>query len=213
MRRLSRTLFFGMLVTVAASCADGTGPGNEARVSVDLSVSVLRSVALGAAAPADYIAAAFVDIGRVELIPGDGGEPLLVSEDGTVGEIDLLELAATATAHLGSVAAEPGFHMSQLRLVVESARVQLAEGYEFREGGTEQDLFVPSGAQTGIKLVLKSVDGGSFVVPEGETTFVVDFDVTESYVLQGNPGTPAGIQGVLFRPTLRVVIGEEAGSV
>jgi hypothetical protein len=33
---------------------------------------------------------------------------------------------------------------------------------------------------------------------------VVDFDVSRSFVLQGNPETPAGVRGVIFTPTIRV---------
>ena len=47
----------------------------------------------------------------------------------------------------------------------------------------------------------------------GETVLVVDFDVNQSFVLQGNPNTPAGIKSVSFRPTLRVVVADVAGSV
>ena len=47
----------------------------------------------------------------------------------------------------------------------------------------------------------------------GETVLVVDFDVNQSFVIQGNPNTPAGINGVLFKPTLRVVVEDVAGSI
>ena len=37
-----------------------------------------------------------------------------------------------------------------------------------------------------------------------ETTIVlVDFDVNENFRLQGNPETPAGLQGILFTPVLK----------
>jgi (2Fe-2S) ferredoxin len=42
---------------------------------------------------------------------------------------------------------------------------------------------------------------------------VVDFDVSESFVIQGNPQTPAGIHGMLFKPTLRVVVMDVAGTI
>ena len=49
----------------------------------------------------------------------------------------------------------------ELRLIVESASVTLADGYEFRDGTTESVMKVPSGAQTGIKLKLRSSDPDS----------------------------------------------------
>lgn len=104
----------------------------------------------------------------------------------------------------------PAGTYSQLRLMVEGARVELATGYAFTSGGTTADLTVPSGAQTGIKLNLKDADAeenqGGVEITGGQTVLVVDFDVNQSFVIQGNAETPAGIKGVLFKPTLRVVV-------
>ena len=106
---------------------------------------------------------------------------------------------------------------TQLRLVVEAASVTLAAGYEFSSGGTSMDLTVPSGAQTGIKLNLSAGDaegtGGGLEIVPGEMVLVVDFDVNESFVIQGNPSTPAGINSVSFKPTLRVVVNNVAASI
>jgi len=108
---------------------------------------------------------------------------------------------------------EPG-SFSQLRLIVEAAHVQLADGYAFRDGSTEKDLKVPSGAQTGIKLNLQSADGGGplEIVP-GETVLMLDFDVSKSFVLLGNFETPAGVHGVIFKPTIKVTGQDVAASI
>jgi hypothetical protein len=118
------------------------------------------------------------------------------------------------TEVLADIEIEAGTY-SQLRLIVEAASVTLADGYEFNTGGNEMDLVVPSGAQTGIKLNLGAAegDGDGGVVVVGDLVFVVDFDVSRSFVLLGNPETPAGINGVHFKPTLRVVVEDEAGSI
>jgi hypothetical protein len=59
---------------------------------------------------------------------------------------------------------------------------------------------VPSGAQSGIIVDLS----GAIEVEVGVlTVLVVDFDVDESFVIQGNPETPAGIMGILLTPALR----------
>ena len=108
---------------------------------------------------------------------------------------------------------------AQLRLTVESASVALIEGYAFNDGSTEKDLVVPSGAQTGIKLLLgvadgedEGEDGGGLDITD-DMILVVDFDVSRSYVIQGDPETPAGIDGVLFKPTLRVVVDDISGTI
>ena len=177
-------------------------------------------------APADYIGEAWVDIGRVEIIPAGEGGPITLSEDGTDGFVDLLDLQNAATHALADGVVEPGTY-TQLRLIVEAARVVLAgEGedqFRFADGTTEQDLKVPSGAQTGIKLNLKPADGeegeegeddeGGVEIVPGETVLVLDFDVYRSFVIQGNPETPAGIKSMHFQPTLRVVVRDGAGSI
>lgn len=170
-------------------------------------------------APADFIASAWVDIGAVELVPaaGEEGGIITLSEDGTDGLVDLLELQGTATAELANEEIEAGIY-SQLRLIVESAEVELVEGLEFNDGGSRKELVVPSGAQTGIKLNLAVAGdddgaGGGVQIAGGETVLVVDFDVHQSFVIQGNPETPAGINGVLFTPTLRVTVEDVAGSI
>lgn len=189
------------LVLAAAACGDSTGVAGDATVRVLLTD-----------APADYIASASVDIGAVELIPAGEGEPVLVSEDGTDGLTDLLDLRNAATMLLGEASVESGTY-AQMRLVVEAASVSLIDGYTFPDGSAERELQVPSGADTGIKLILHALDGGPFEIEAGETVVVLDFDVGRSFVLQGQPDTPAGIHGVLFKPAVRVALASDVGTI
>lgn len=207
--RFTRAAPLVLLTALAAvSCGDTVGPDGTARVRVLLTD-----------APADYIGEASVDIGVVELIPADGGDPVVLSEDGTDGPINLLDLQGAATTALGDAEVEAGRY-AQIRLIVESASVTLADDWTFDHGENFEELTVPSGAQTGIKLNLKSGDEegdgdgeGGVEIASGETILVLDFDVNQSYVLQGNPETPAGIKGVHFKPTLRVIVNDVAGSI
>lgn len=188
-----------------AGCDDGTGPQGDASVRVLLTD-----------APIVYVASAWVDIGAVELIPANGDGPIVLTEDGTDDFVDLLDLQGAVTHTLADADVGAGDY-TQIRLIVEAARVELAEGYEFNDGSTEKDLFIPSGAQTGIKLNLSYADGdeegGPVTITAGETVLVVDFDVSKSFVIQGNPETPAGINGMIFKPTLRVVVQDVAASI
>lgn len=188
-----------------AGCDGGTGPG-------DASVRVLLTDAA-----IDYVASAWVDIGAVELLPANGGAPVVLTDDGTDGLVDLMTLQGDVTRNLAEADIEAGEY-AQLRLIVEAARVKLAPGYEFEGSGTdEMDLVIPSGAQTGIKLNLAAADGdgaaGPVTIASGETILVVDFDVSQSFVIQGNPETPAGIKGMSFKPTLRVTLWDVAASI
>lgn len=213
--RSVRVLTLPTLAVVAlAGCGDALGVDGRAHVKVLLTD-----------APSDYIGEALVDIGLVELLPAGDGDRVTLSEDGTDGPVNLLDLQGAATTALADAEIEAGSYR-EIRLIVESARVTLADGYEFRDGSTEAGLTVPSGAQSGIKLKLRQASGEdpgpdpdaeepdeAGVEISGERVLVLDFDVGRSFRIQGNPMTPAGISGVHFQPTLRVVVEDAAGSI
>lgn len=201
-RSLALTVALALTGTIA--CDVTTGAGGDATVRVLLTD-----------APADYISAAWVDIGAVELLSEEGG-PINLTTDGTDGLVNLLDLQNAATETLAEAEIEPGTY-HQLRLIVESARVKLVEGYTFTDGSTERDLTIPSGAQTGIKLNLAAADGaddgaGLEILP-GQMLLIVDFDVSQSFVMQGNAETPAGIKGFHLKPTLRVTVSDVAATI
>lgn len=198
-----KTLLFPALIgTLALGACDGLTSSNElARVSIELTD-----------APSDYVAAAVVEIGRIEILSA-GNPPQVVVEQG--GTYDLLTLQNGVTADLGSIDVEPGVY-TELRMIVERAEITLADGYTFTDGSKTREIAVPSGAETGIKIKLRSADGGSDAgvdIRPGETVLVVDFDVSQNFVMQGDAETPAGIQGFLFTPTLRAAVKDVAGSI
>lgn len=198
-----RSLFalgLAVLVGGAASCeADPTSTSTE---------DVARLQILLTDAPKDYLAEAWVWIPRVYLVPGEEdpeeGPPFvdLFNDPENPREYDLLTLQDEITADLTDPVEVPAGTYAQLRLVVSRAEVTLKDGYTFNDGDVTRDLFVPSGAQTGIKVMLEepiTMEAGNLVV------VLVDFDVDENFVLQGQPDTPAGINDVLFTPFLREV--------
>lgn len=197
------TMLFGMV-----GCGDLLGTG-DARVTVLLTD-----------APSDYVGSAMIDVGRVELLPADDGERVVLSEDGTDGPIDLLELQGLTTTVLADLEIPEGTYR-EIRMIIESASVELADGYAFDDGATDAVLSVPSGASSGLKLKLRAADvegsedtfSEGVAIGEGQTVLVVDFDVNQSFRIQGNPDTPAGIKGVSFQPTLRVVVEDVAASI
>lgn len=207
-----RSLVPALLLSILAVGCDnepvGVDDGEQLLRETGTSVTILLTDA-----PADYIAAAEVDIGRVELIPADDGEPVLLNTDGTDGFVNLLDFQGPATTPIAEADIDPG-EFVQLRLVIEAARVELIEGYQFRDGTTAKELFVPSGPQTGLKLNLHDAeDDGPLAIVPGETVIVLDFDVHQSFVLRGNPETPAGVHGVNFTPAIRVTAMDVAASI
>lgn len=209
-RSVSSLLPALLLAVFAASCGeDDTAVGVDDTLTRETGTSV---TILLTDAGSEYIGTAEVDIGRVELLAADGGEHVLLSEDGTDGFVNLLDFQGSATTPIAEADIDPGSFV-QLRLFVEAARVSLIEGYTFRDGSTEMDLTVPSGAQTGIKLNLQAEDEGPLQIVPGETVIVLDFDVSQSFVLRGNPDTPAGVHGVNFTPAIRVTGMDVAASI
>jgi hypothetical protein len=157
-------------------------------------------------APSDYIDEAWVSISRVYLIRGEedpeDGPPFvdLFHDAENPREYDLLTLRDGVVADLTGEIEVPEGTYRQLRLIVADARVTLVDGYTFNDGSTTRELFVPSGARSGIKVNLDepiTTEAGSIDV------VLVDFDVDQNFVIQGNPETPAGINGILFTPVLR----------
>lgn len=165
-------------------------------------------------APSAMFAEAIVDIGAIQLVGGEG-PPITLTTDG--GVHDLLELQNGVMADLATLDIEAGTY-NQLRLIVESAQVTLAEGFEFADGTTTRTLFVPSGAQTGIKVNLRYADAdeesNGVAISSGETILVVlDMDVEQNFVLQGDLDGPSGLLDVLFTPLLRASVLDVAGSI
>lgn len=196
-------LAFGL--GLSACDDDGVEPVGDAQVQILLTD-----------APSDYIASADVWISRVYLQPDDtddadddgvddGEDPDvpgrvdLFNDPDNPKQFDLLTLRDGIVAELTDPVTVEAGEYGQLRLVVDSAIVTLADGFTFPDGSQTDLLFVPSGQQNGIKVQLSGdidADGGELV------TLLVDFDVDRNFKVQGNPNTAAGIQSILFTPVL-----------
>jgi hypothetical protein len=212
---------------LGATGCEGVGTGVEgvARVTVQLTD-----------APAGALASATVDIGWIKLVPPDGA-PITLTED--AGEFDLLDLQNGVTATLASLEVPAGrYH--QIRLEILSASVTLADDRTFADGSATHELVVPSGASSGLKVNLFDTDWtvgmpeeghpgrgharngrngmgsdhlvrrmGVELIP-GETILVLDFDVSRNFILTGPRDAPTG---ALFRPLIRAVVRDVAGSI
>jgi hypothetical protein len=130
----------------------------------------------------------------------EGNPFLILSEKDSV--YNLLELQNGITAELVEIEVPAGDY-NLVRLYVDSAGIELTDQ-------TEYDLKVPSGSETGIKIF---IDPSITVVGGLTTELVLDFDVTQSFIVQGDPYTPAGINGFIFTPVIRAVNTSIAGSI
>jgi hypothetical protein len=147
-------------------------------------------------APAD-LDRAVVTVDRVELVTEDAGEE--EEDDGDDEEegiitlmdasrqINLLELQDGVTTTLADTTVPEGEY-TQLRFVLGNENYVVVDG-------DRQNLQVPSGKQSGIKIILPDVE----VENDGDRLSVtLDFDVEESFVRAGASGK------YLFKPTVKV---------
>lgn len=116
--------------------------------------------------------------------------------------VNLLELTNGTTQQLADLEVPAGRY-KEIRVFVKDAEVVLTDGSTF-------DLSVPSGSSSGIKLKLRPsvvVDGA---IP---TDLLLDFDVSRSFVAQGNSMTLEGINSFIFKPVIKVSVDRETGSL
>ena len=148
-----------------------------------------------------------VNFGRIELVPADdSGEGIVVLTE-SAGTIDnVLDFQNGATTTLVDGFPIPDGSYAQIRLIVEEVEIG------FDEDGTEvaYPVFVPSGAQTGLKIDIEpplAVDAG---LPSAVT---LDFDAANA-VIETPPGSgnyllkPTGIRAVSAAGTLEGTVVE-----
>lgn len=143
-------------------------------------------------APRAEIVAALVSIDRVEIKSSDSLSTVLTD---SVQTFDLLALQDDSSIVLVDQVIPEGVY-SQLRLIVGDEAVVTFDD------ATQQDLFIPSGEQTGIKILLDDVDLTS---TEDTLYIMLDFDAEESFVFAGQSGK------LLFKPVIKVKEAEVAG--
>lgn len=130
------------------------------------------------------ITKAEVTILRLELIGNDDGVIVLSEQEQA---FDLLELQNGVTAELADSSIPEGSY-AQLRVVVdEEARL-------FFDDDSDTTLKVPSGTQTGIKILFPEV---TIAADDDVVEIQLEFDVEESFV-------PGGASGVyIFKPVIK----------
>lgn len=204
--RLTAALVLSGFLLLAAGC-DSTPSGSAGG---DATFQLQVTGALGSSAvsanqetpmSAEQVAMAEIWVSRIYLVGGgDGHVDLFVAdeENGTL-YLNLMELHEGVEVELTDAVPVPEDRYGQLRLVVDEALVTLAEGYTFSDGSNERVATVPSGF---LRVNLNS----DLVIEGGEEIVVLaDFDVSRSFVFQGPPAAPLGvnIKPVLFQEVAR----------
>ncbi len=179
---------------LAAGCNETAAPVGNGTVT-----------ALLTDAPVAGVKSATVWISKVYLIGGNDSSGARFVIDSTPHQYDLLSLQNGVTAALGTATIPAGTY-AQMRFIVDSAQVVLDSGLTFADGSTTKAMKVPSGMQTGIKVVFEA----PVQVTVGQTILVADFDVSQSFVFTGPPSGPFG---VLFKPVIHATVQNVAASV
>lgn len=166
-----------LAITMAGCGGDGDGgargTGTARVVLTDLPMSDVREV--------------HVHIVRVEVVSEGGGVQTLVTDAQIPDDIELIALSASPLL-LGQPLIPVGRY-TQVRLILDDGA---GENYVIDGDGVRHDLTVPSGSQTGAKLVT-----GAFEIVNGQTvTILLDFNAAASVHQAGQSGL------WIMRPTI-----------
>jgi hypothetical protein len=144
-------------------------------------------------APVDGATAVVVQFTGVEVKPADGSARSFTFD--APRQIDLLALTGTDSELLLDEVEVPAGRYNWVRLAVDADEDGVTDSYIDLDDGSRHELEVPSGAETGLKLV------SGFRVPAGgEASFTLDFDLRKSVHEPMGAG-----DSFKLRPTLRIV--------
>jgi len=150
-------------------------------------------------APIDSAEKVVVEFTGVELLP-NSGDPVMITF-GMSKTIDLLNDGGTASAQLFSQPIPAGSY-SQIRLMV-VADGDPSHSYIVLSDGTMHGLTVPSGSETGLKLV------SGFTVPSsGVVDYTIDFDLRKAITCP-----PGHAPACTLKPVERLVNNTSVGNI
>lgn len=187
--RLARTAL-GLALLGLSACGGGSGSSSSGHLTVGLTD-----------APVDGATEVVVAFTGIDLQSADG---TLTSINFTATQhIDLLKLQGGATGILTQGAAVPAGDYQWLRLKVLADKDTQNESYITLSNGSQYPLYIPSGAETGLKLV------SGFTVAQGGTTNVlIEFDLRKSVT------APQGQSpDYVLKPALRVINELQVGKI
>jgi len=145
-------------------------------------------------APVDSAQNVFVQFTGVEL----KGKDIHTFTFDSPKQIDLLNLQGSNSVALLENETLPAGKYNWVRLMVDTD--QSLDTYIVMNDGTEHELSIPSGSETGLKLVR-----GFNISENGNSNFTIDFDVRKSIVDSNN--------GYHLKPALRIVDNLEIGHI
>lgn len=193
---------FGMIIAFVAmmsfglfSCSNDDNINGEGQIKMNITDAPIDD---------ESVTGVFITFTGIEY-QKDGGNWQTAEEFEGPVTINLLELQNGRTELLGNFTAGAGRYTGvrfKLDAATRGSNGSNPGCYITFDDGTQAPLFVPSGDQTGYKAV------GEFTVPiNGTVEITADFDLRKSVAMAGATGM------YLLKPTIRVIVNNEAGDV
>lgn len=160
--------------------------------------------------PIDLIDKAMVTIDKIEIrstaVSLNASEEIENSAFIVLSEetqtFNLLDLRNGVTADLLAMNIDTGSY--------DMIRMHVVEGEVILKDGTSHKLKVPGGSTSGLKIKIAP----ELVVEGGVTNEVLlDFDVSKSFVIQGNVKAPIDLKTIIFKPVVRAVSQKMSSSI
>ena len=193
MCRLIRDLAILTSLVALAACSGGAGSSSAMSVTPQMRLSVAD------APPADGAPHVVVQFTGVELT-GNAGNAITITFP-SPKSIDLVTQSGTASAQLFDQPIPPGSY-GQVRLMV-NADGNASDSYIVLADGSMHGLIIPSGMQTGLKLV------SGFTVPSsGVVDYTIDFDLRQAITCP-----PGQAPACILKPALRLVDNTTVGNI
>lgn len=196
---LKTQLFFFAVLLLLVSCGGGGGVGGSASTGGTGALSVSLTDSSGCGFDNVFVTIRKIRVHKSSSANDSDGGWVDITPQGAPLKVDLLTLQNGVTTGLGVSPLSAG-HYTQVRLYLEKNTGAKLNNYVV-VGGVSHAIFVPSGFQTGIKIIHE------FDVTDGVTEdLVLDFDPCRSIVRSGN-GT------YHLKPVITAVLMKIAGSI
>jgi hypothetical protein len=184
-------------LAILAACGGGGGSGSGSSGTMNL------SIADGPVDSADHVV---IELTGVELQPSGGGKTITFNFP-TPKQLDLMTLQNGNAATLLSGVSVPAGDYDWIRLLLNVGSDGAVTGSYIEISGAQYPLIVPSGAQTGLKLVQ-----GFTMTANQVANFTIDFVLQQA--ITAPPGQQiGGVQAYLLRPALRLIDNVQAGAI
>lgn len=171
------------------------GPGKPS-----IQNGILNVWATDAPFPVDMIKEARVTVDKLDIRQQDDTAFQNISSE-TVS-FDLLALRNGIMESLATGELVPGVY-DQLRMRIDHASILLKDG-------RTNVLKVPGGPQAGLKV---NFDPPIRIYPGMVANVLLDFNLSRSFILTGNPKSPNDIRGFNFKPVVRVAVIDSTGMI